>query len=70
MKPAANIVLRFVRHGVVRARVTTASDGSYRVALAAGTYVVRAARRVTPGTVALSPNELKRVTFYLDSGIR
>jgi hypothetical protein len=70
MKPAAGIVLAFVRRGVVRARVTTASDGSYRVELAPARYVVRAKRPVTPATVALSAQQVKRVTFYLDTGIR
>ena len=70
MKPGAGVVLAFVRRGVVRARVTTRADGSYRVALAAGRYVVRSARTVTPAAVTLSPAQVKRVTFYLDTGIR
>jgi hypothetical protein len=70
LKPGAGVVLRFVRRGVVRARVTTASDGSYRIALAPGRYVVRSARPVIPAAVTLSSAQVKRVTFYLDTGIR
>jgi len=70
LKPGAGVVLRFVRRGVVRARVTTASDGSYRIALAPGRYFVRSARPVIPAAVTLSSAQVKRVTFYLDTGIR
>ena len=70
IKPAGNVVLRFVRRGVVRARVKTAADGSYRLELAPGMYAVRAAGRLTPPTVAVSAGQVKRVTFYMDTGIR
>jgi hypothetical protein len=70
MKPAGGVVLTFVQRGVVRARVTTAADGSYRVALAPGRYVVRSRRPVTPAAVTLSSAQVKRLTFYLDTGIR
>jgi hypothetical protein len=75
MRPAAGVVLAFSRGGIVRARATTAADGSYRVALAAGTYGVRVVRpagvrRLNPASVRLSAGEIRRVTFYLDSGIR
>ena len=70
LRPAAGVVLAFVRHGLVRARVTTTANGGYRVALAPGRYVVRSARPVTPATVTLSSAQVKRVTFYLDTGIR
>jgi hypothetical protein len=70
MKPGAGVVLTFVRRGIVRARVTTAADGSYRVELAPGRYVVRSTRPVTPAAVRLASAQVKRVTFYLDTGIR
>jgi Carboxypeptidase regulatory-like domain len=75
MRPAAGVVLAFSRAGAVRARVTSAADGSYRVALAPGTYAVRVTRpegvhRLSPLAVSLSANQVKRVTFYLDTGIR
>jgi hypothetical protein len=75
MRPAADVVLAFSRGGVVRARATTAADGTYRVRLAAGTYAVRVirpagVRRLSPASVRLAAGELKRVTFYVDIGIR
>jgi len=70
MKPGAGVRLAFVRRGVVRGRVTTASDGTYRVALAPGRYVIRSARPVTPAVIKLSSGQVKQVTFYLDTGIR
>jgi hypothetical protein len=75
MKPAAGVVLAFTRAGFVRARATTASDGSYRVTLAPGTYAVKATRpggvtRVKPATLTLAPKQVRRLTFYLDTGIR
>jgi hypothetical protein len=75
MRPAVGVVLAFSRAGVVRARVTTAAGGSYRVALAPGTYAVRVTRpkgvhRLSPSAVSLSAGQVKRTTFYLDTGIR
>lgn len=75
MRPAPGVVLAFSRSGVVRARVTTAADGTYRVALAAGTYGVRVThpsgvRRLNPPRVTLAANQVRRLTFYLDTGIR
>ena len=75
MRPAPGVVLAFSRGGLVRARVTTAVDGSYRVALVPGSYTVRVTRpsgirRLTPSGVTLAGAQVKRVTFYLDTGIR
>jgi hypothetical protein len=75
LRPAAGVVLAFSRGGVVRARATTAKDGRYRVVLAPGAYAVRVTkpagiRRLTPGAVTLSAGQFKRITFYLDTGIR
>ena len=75
MRPAPGIVLAFSRGGLVRARVTTAVDGSYRLALAPGAYSVRVTRpsgirRLSPSGVTLAGGQVKRVTFYLDTGIR
>jgi hypothetical protein len=75
MHPAAGVVLAFSRGGIVRARVTTSADGTYRRALAPGTYVVRVveptgAGRLSPTSVRLVANQVRRVTFYLDTGIR
>ena len=75
MRPAPGVVLAFSRGGLVRGRVTTGADGSYRVALAPGAYSVRVTRpagvrRLSPSGVTLAGGQVKRVTFYLDTGIR
>ena len=75
MRPAPGVVLAFSRGRIVKARATTAADGSYRVALAPGAYGVRVTRpsgvrRLSPATVRVAGGQVNRVTFYLDSGIR
>jgi len=75
MRPAPGVVLALSRGGLVRGRVTTGADGSYRVALAPGAYSVRVARpagvrRLTPSSVTAAGGQVRRVTFYLDTGIR
>jgi carboxypeptidase family protein len=75
LRPAAGVVLAFSRGGIVRARATTNADGSYRRALAPGTYDVRVVRptgvrRLNPASVRLVANQVRRLTFYLDTGIR
>ena len=75
MRPAAGVVLAFSRGGDVRARVTTAAAGTYRVALRPGTYTVRVirptgVRRLNPSSVHVAAGEVRRVTFYMDTGIR
>ena len=73
-RPAAGIVLAFSRKGSERAHVTTAKDGTYRVTIAAGTYSVRvthpSTRPVTPASVTVAGGRIKRVNFYIDTGIR
>ena len=75
MRPAPGVVLAFSRGGVVRTRVTTAADGSYRITLSPGAYSVRVTRpagvrRLTPSGVSVAGGEVKRVTVYVDTGIR
>jgi hypothetical protein len=75
LRRAAGVVLGFERRGAVRGRVVTAKDGSYEVMLAPGSYAVRVlrplgVRRPTPAAVSLAAGQTKRVTFYLDTGIR
>jgi protocatechuate 3,4-dioxygenase beta subunit len=75
MRPAADVVLAFSRGGAVRARVTTTDEGRYRVRLVPGTYEVRVTRparvhRLKPSAVTVPAAEVKRLTFYLDTGIR
>lgn len=73
-RPAAGIVLAFSRRGSERAHVTTSKDGTYRVMLAAGTYSVRvvhpSTRRVEPASVMVAGGRIRRVNFYIDTGIR
>ena len=75
LRPAAGTGLVFTRGGIVRARTTTGKDGSYKLVVVPGTYAVRVTdssgvRRPTPAAVTISAGQVKRVTFYLDSGIR
>ena len=74
-RPAAGIVLAFSRKGRARAHVTTAKDGTYRVMLFAGTYGVRVThpsntRPIKPASVTVDAGRIKRVNFYIDTGIR
>lgn len=73
--PAAGIVLRFSRLGVVVARVTTGPAGGYRVRLRPGTYAVATMRRgigsgLTPRFVSVPRGRFARVDFHLDTGIQ
>ena len=73
--PAANVVLRFSRSGLVVARATTGPKGGYRVLLAPGRYAVSTARRtigvgLTPGAAAVPRGKIARLDFHLDTGIR
>ncbi len=74
--PDPHDVLAFWRGTRRIASVTTAADGSYRVALAPGLYRVTLPRR-TVARARLSPVEIRiplgrfvRVTFRVDVGIR
>ena len=74
-EPAAGIVLRFSRLGVVVARVTTGPAGGYRVKLRPGTYAVATLRRgigsgLTPRVVRVPAGRFARVDFHLDTGIQ
>jgi hypothetical protein len=73
-KPAAGVKLFFTRKGTVTS-VVTSSLGRYRIALAPGTYAVRAGtttgigRGLEPRTVAVRTG-WKRQAFSIDTGIR
>lgn len=74
-KPAAGAVLVFRRNGRAVARVTTRPDGTYRVILRPGTYIVVAPRYrvgsgVTPRTVRVPRGRVARVDLEIDSGIQ
>jgi hypothetical protein len=71
--PAADMLLVFSRKGAVVARTRTRDDGTYRVALKHGRYVVRAGPTkfsVRPGTASVPKKGFRRVDFFVDTGIR
>lgn len=68
-EPAARTVLVFLRSRRPVARVTTRADGTYRVPLDPGTYLVGAARRpVQPAKVRVRAG-FRRIDFSIDTGI-
>jgi hypothetical protein len=74
-EPAAGLVLRFSRGGVVVARVKTGSRGGYRVTLRPGRYSVTTPNRrpgmgLQPELVRVPRGRVARVDFKLDTGIQ
>jgi len=74
-EPAAGVVLRFSRGGVVVARVTTGRAGGYRVKLRPGRYSVTTRKRrpgmdLTPSVIRVPKGRMARVDFHLDTGIQ
>ena len=72
--PAADMLLVFSRNGSVVARTRTRDNGSYRVALRPGRYVVRAGptriNAATPAGASVPQKGFRRVDFFVDTGIR
>jgi hypothetical protein len=73
--PAPGVTLVFSRAGRIAGLVTTGRDGTFRIPLVPGTYVVRSTRKflgggITPTLVAARPGRLLRVVFHVDTGIR
>ncbi len=73
--PAPGVTLVFSRAGRVVGLVTSGRDGTFRIPLVPGTYVVRSTRKflgggITPTLVAARPGRLLRVVFHVDTGIR
>ena len=73
--PAGGVTLVFTRVGVVVGRATTAGDGTFRLALAPGGYLVRTVRKwliggFASGTVDVRPGRFTRVSLSIDTGIR
>lgn len=74
--PAAGVTLRFMHNSAVVASVVTAKDGSYRVALRGGSYLVRtrSAQRLggglRPSSVRVTAYTWTRQNFSIDTGIR
>jgi Carboxypeptidase regulatory-like domain len=76
-RPAANVVLRFVRGGSRVASARTDADGRYHVALPTGNFAVRILGvgpapllRLAPRTVRVRRDRIGHVDFTLDIGIR
>jgi hypothetical protein len=70
--PAANTTLVFSLAGQDVARTRTHADGTYRVALAPGTYTVRAlaTRPIEPVKAWVRRDHFRKVDFSIDTGIR
>jgi hypothetical protein len=75
-EPASHVTLVFSHADREVARVTTGTDGRYRVRLPATTYQVRRARsgapdrKLEPHSVLVRAGRLIRVDFSIDTGIR
>jgi hypothetical protein len=73
--PAAGVVLLFTRADRVVARTKTRPNGSFRVALSPGAYVVRTFRKLPfggaqPRSVRVAPGRFTVVRIVVDTGIR
>jgi hypothetical protein len=71
--PAGDMLLVFSRNGAVVARTRTRDNGTYRLALRPGRYVVRAGPThfsAEPGAASVPRNGFRRVDFFVDTGIR
>jgi hypothetical protein len=73
--PAPGVVLRFSRNDRVVARTRTRADGTYRVTLAPGRYVVslaaaRAPTTIVPHTVRVAAGRMTLRDFTVDTGIQ
>jgi hypothetical protein len=70
--PVAGAVIVFSRSSTEAARTRTAANGTYRIALTPGTYVVRIlqARPVDPATAGVPRGRFRHIDFSIDTGIR
>ena len=71
-RPAAHVLLRFLRSGQVVAHTRTDGQGRYRIALRPRTYRVssQSGAVLKPTRVTVGTDRYRRVTFTLDIGIR
>jgi len=76
LKPAKGFTLEFSQYGHQAARTKTGDDGSYRISLSKGRYVIGAkggpgvAPTVKPPTATVESGQFKHVDIQLDIGIR
>ena len=73
--PAPGVVLRFSRNDRVILRATTRADGTYRIVLSPGRYVVSlpvagGPRSIAPRTVRVVAGQMIRRDFTIDTGIQ
>ena len=71
--PAAGVTLEFRSgNGHLVGRIVTRTDGSYRIALPAGLYAVRATtgRSLDPDGARVKLLRFRRLDFFIDTGIR
>ena len=74
-KPAPGVVLRFSRNDRVVTRTRTRADGTYRVILSPGRYVVslaaaRGPTSIVPHTVRVAAGRMTLRDFTIDTGIQ
>ena len=74
-EPAAGIVIAVWRDGGLVARAATAADGTFRLRLRPGAYVVGVARKLPvggsqPKAVLVRPGRFTAVRLAIDTGIR
>jgi hypothetical protein len=74
--PAVGAVLVFSRAGHVAAQVRAGTGGHYSVRLAPGVYAVRVSPQpkigtgIKPAQVTVVSDVVRRVNFFIDTGIR
>jgi hypothetical protein len=73
--PAAGVVLRFSRNDRVVTRTRTRADGTYRVILTPGRYLVSLAKArgptsIAPHTVRVTAGRMTLRDFTIDTGIQ
>jgi hypothetical protein len=73
--PASAVVVVATRNGTVVGRATTAQNGTFRIVLPAGPYVIRTETRfpiggMRPRTVVVLKGRFTTVQLTIDTGIR
>jgi hypothetical protein len=70
--PAAGVTLEFRSNGHVEGHAVTRKDGTYRIALPAALYTVRATsgRSLDPDTARVRALRFQHINFFIDTGIR
>jgi|tagenome__1003787_1003787.scaffolds.fasta_scaffold20537935_2 hypothetical protein len=73
-RPAAHVVVQFVREGRVAGTARTDAKGGYRIVLPADAYTLRIARRfgvsISPKQALVRTAAMRRLDLRIDTGIR